>query len=123
MRSSKLNIHFGEKHIKNVLARFEIENLATTLLYVVAKFSLSVPRSQLHPPFRFFLRLLRAGLRLGDAADYHLVLARAYEFLDADGLGHGWQHRRFALRRMCHVVGHTVDVWFGCCRDGRVAGH
>lgn len=38
MRSSRLNIHFGEKHIKNVLARFEIENLATTLLYVVAKF-------------------------------------------------------------------------------------
>lgn len=38
MRSSRLNIHSGEKHIKNVLARFEIENLATTLLYVVAKF-------------------------------------------------------------------------------------
>lgn len=37
MRSSRLNIHFGEKHIKNVLARFEIENLATTLLYVVGK--------------------------------------------------------------------------------------
>lgn len=38
MRSSRLNIHSGEKHRKNVLARFEIENLATTLLSVVAKF-------------------------------------------------------------------------------------
>ena len=80
-------------------------------------------RSELHPPFRFVLRFLRVGFRSGDASDYYLFLARAHEFLDADGFGHGWQHRRFALRRMYHVVGHTVDVWLGCCRDGRAVGH
>lgn len=31
MRSSRLNIHFDEKHRKNALVRFEIENLATTI--------------------------------------------------------------------------------------------
>ncbi len=61
--------------------------------------------SQLHLPFRFVLRFLRAVLRLGDAVSHSLILTRAHDFLDADGLGHGVQHRRFPFSRVLHIVG------------------
>ena len=89
MRSSRLNIHFGEKHIKNVLARFEIENLATTLLYVVAKFFIKCTPLTASSSISVFPAASPTVFRLGDAADYDLFLARAHQLLDADGLGHG----------------------------------
>ena len=90
---------------------------------VVAKPFYSPSASHLHPPLRLFLRLLRAVLRLGDAAGHFLRLACVHQLLDADGLGHGVQHRRFPFSRVFHIVGHTVDVWLGRCRGDRVVGH
>ena len=80
MRSSRLNIHFGEKHIKNVLARFEIENLATTLLYVVAKFFIKGRVNQQVQHYGIFLKKHSAGVRklsfsLGLALIFFLILA------------------------------------------------